>query len=229
MRTNLDKANVPLAVKTNFIEMIRTTSQATYTRAHIWNPAVHKAEQSQALLGDLAILRGHHTREWAYAIEATYQPRQRHPCDDRDPPKDKTPLEMSVLLIQQVWNLFDTLWAQRNEILHGPNSHAATIDKTTTFAKLLHFRRNRKKILHPGDWWLIDSHEPGDISKWDNRRRQAMLRNLEECSRAWKTAGEMRSKGQKAVKSYFSVTKEKGWRKQRRKDQERERTQARGE
>ena len=98
----------------------------------------------QDTLGTLAILNGHLHIEWTMAIANTYTRRISPPGKDSNKaPKDKTLLELTLVLLTTVCDLFETIWATRNSVLHdnGPstdNSHGSQLNE-----RLLQYKRKR--------------------------------------------------------------------------------------
>ena len=94
------KENVPIPVRLGFVDELRKVTQSDREQK-TWNcEQTDRAIGAQDTLGSLAILRGHHHKQWAYAITETYRPRPQQP--GRPQRRDKTPFEMSVVLVEEV-------------------------------------------------------------------------------------------------------------------------------
>lgn len=184
IRTNLDKANVPNAVVTAFCELLRRATLSTRERKHWHCNHTDEAVTRQDSLGTFAILRGHHHRQWCQAITERYRPRasppETRPSQNKKRHRDRNPLEMSALLVEEVWNLFNKLWQARNDILHGSESYEAQVENRHRTEQLLTYRRRRNIFLSPGDRHLIE-HLPRDIISWDKFRKKKLLRVLDTC------------------------------------------------
>lgn len=85
---------------------------------------------------------------------------------------------MSVLLIEECWRLFESIWATRNTILHGSDSYATQTEESALLKKLLLYKFRSKDLLHYGDTHHI-SHPTGVIASWDRKRKKKMIRILD--------------------------------------------------
>ena len=85
-------------------------------------PEAWDAGEAQDRFGTMAILRGHHHKQWYYAIARTYQKRTQPPeSNNNENPKNKSPIELCTTMIREVWRLFETVWENRNDCLHKPS------------------------------------------------------------------------------------------------------------
>ena len=82
--------------------------------------------------------------------------------------------------------------------MHGTDSFAERADLNRITNAILNFKRNQVELLSPSDRRLVDIPTT-DILNWKRRRRRAMLKTLEICSRAWKREQELQLKGQKKL------------------------------
>ena len=105
METNLHKANVPVSTSIAFIDMVRMTTHSTRQRKQYHCHEAEAATRAQESLGTFAITRGHHHIQWAHAMMKTYKKRASPPTTDAKKKKrrEKTPLEISVFLIEECW------------------------------------------------------------------------------------------------------------------------------
>ena len=133
----------------------------------------NNAAELQDTLGPSAVLRGHHHVKWVAAISDTYKKRVYPPCSKKSKGKrDKTALELSVTLVRECWNLFENMWAMRNDIMHKPNSAGAEIANKHLVEQLLDFKYNANEYLHYGDRSKID-YPKGEIIRWTRRSKEA--------------------------------------------------------
>ena len=163
IETKLCKENIPIPVRLGFVEELRKVTQTNCGRKAWCCEHTDRAIRGQETLGSLAILRGHHHKEWAYAIAETYRPRTQQP--GRPQKRDKTPLEMSVVLVEEVWNLFNSLWETRNEILHDENGPSKKSEDSQLLHQLLTYRRYRTRLLAPSDRKIIE-YDISEIKTW---------------------------------------------------------------
>ena len=84
------------------------------------SPFVQTAIECQETLGVEAILRGFHHVQWQETISKLWVPPQA--LSNGKAPKCKSPPELAVSLVSQAWDLFETMWNTRNDILHSPES-----------------------------------------------------------------------------------------------------------
>ena len=154
---------------------------------------------AQATLGTFAILRGHHHRQWAHAICKTYKRRVTPPGQKKR--HDKTAFEMSVMLIEEVWTLFETLWFTRNAILHGTTSYVSKLEDKAWTDRLLEYKYKQNKLLHYGDRYLID-YPRNIILSWDRVRKKSLLAKLERLHKQYKREYKHASNTQKKITSY---------------------------
>ena len=62
-------------------------------------------------------------RDHAHTQEACISPRD----GQVQVQKDKSALELSVILVSECWNLFENVWTMRNDIFHRTDSAGAKI------------------------------------------------------------------------------------------------------
>ena len=154
IETKLYKENVPIPVRLGFVDELRKVTKSNRERK-TWNcEQTDRAISAQETLGSLAILRGHHHKQWAYTITETYRPRPQQPS--RPQRQDKTPFKMLVVLVEEVWNLFNSLWDTRNEILHNKNGPLKKSEDSQLLHQLLTYRRYKTRLLAPSDRHIIE-------------------------------------------------------------------------
>ena len=184
MESNLREANVPNASVSAFLDQFRRITGSTREKQSWVCRLTDKAVEHQEALGSNAILRGHHHKQWCYTIMDTYRPRKEPPrtreSDKKKKHIDRNPLEMSALLVEETWKLFNKLWEARNTILHGTDSYEAKLEDSQRTEQLLTYRRRRHIVLAPGDCHLIE-HPVRDIISWDRHRKKRLLKVLDTC------------------------------------------------
>ena len=193
----LGKANVPTTTYKHFFDMYRSTCQLEGQHYEVECEHAETAKQVQATLGEEAILRGYLTNHWTQAINARWRAPQCHPGDD-DPPKQRSPYQMGVLLQETVWDIFEEIWAKRNEILHGPNSHVETAEITTATRKLLNYKRHSDELLSPSAQHLI-AYPEATILNWSSKRKKEQLKLMNKLNRHWRRDQKLRKAGQRRI------------------------------
>ena len=153
--TKLAKANVPVRIYKHFFELYRETCKLDGQHYDIECKEADIARQVQETLGEEAIVRGYLTTEWTRAIEKHWRAPQTHP-GEKNPPKQRSPYQMGVLLQETVWSIFEEVWAKRNSILHEPDNHVNRAEMNTITRKLLDYKRNSVDLLTPHDQRCID-------------------------------------------------------------------------
>ena len=195
----LTDANVPKMVIICFLDLLRRSTHSERQRRAYNCSEAEGAMAAQETLGTFAILRGHHHRRWVEAIANTYTKRPTPP--GQKPRRDKSPFDMSVMLIQVVWSLFETLWETRNSILHGNDSYVARLEDEAWTAQLLEYKRNQNKLLHYGDRYLID-YPRGIIQSWDRKRKKSLLAKLQRLHKQFLRECKHASEQQRTLTSF---------------------------
>ena len=85
---------------------------------------------------------------------------------------------MSVMLIDEVWAFFETLWFTRNADLHSTTSYVTKVEETTWTSRLLEYKYKQNKLLHYGDTYLID-YPRSIILSWDRVQKESPLKKLD--------------------------------------------------
>ncbi|KAL7550562.1 hypothetical protein ACHAWF_015354 [Thalassiosira exigua] len=183
MEENFYKARVPKSTYIAFLDIIRRTTNSTRERKQWSCDLATLAVEKQDILGTHALLRGHHHVQWCETIRETYRARS-PPPGSKKAPRDKTPFEMSVMLIEEVWNFFETIWTTRNDILHSTDSHVARAESSHLTEQLLVYRANKRSLLRYTDHHLID-FSVDEISRWDRHRKRQLYKMLEECRKQY--------------------------------------------
>lgn len=183
MATRLSDANVPKMVIICFIDEFRKAIHSTRAHGSINCSEAEGAATAQVTLGTFAILRGHHHQRWVEAISKTHTRRTTPPGEKKR--RDKSPFDMSVMLIEEAWTLFETLWFTRNAILHGSNSYVGQLEENTWTSRLLEYKYKQNKLLHYGDRYLID-YPRSTILSWDRVRKKSLLKKLDRLHKQYK-------------------------------------------
>ena len=92
---------------------------------------------------------------------------------------------MSVVLIEEVWNLFNSLWNTRNKILHDENGLLKTSENTQLLKQLLTYRRCSMRMLAPSDRHIIE-YSISEIKQWVIIRKRRTLDILDRCRKQYK-------------------------------------------
>ena len=117
----------------------------------------------------------------------TYRKRTHPPGTDKSKrKKDKSALELSAILVRECWNLFENVWAMRNDILHREDSAGAKMASKHLTEELLDFKYNATQYLRHGDRGQID-YPDAEILRWTNTRKEGLLKML----RGWRRQYQM--------------------------------------
>ena len=199
MREKPERANIPTSVRYVFIKKISNLTQTAMNATDCTCAEAWKAIESQDELGTHAILRGHHHIDWIRAIMDLYRCRQIPPGHAHC--RNRTPFDMSVLLVESSWTLFNRIWSMRNSILHNNDSYAAKTEHSKLLKALYHFKENRHTLLHYRDRELIDIPH-GVIATWDRKRRRKMISVLTDLSTQYKKELQLQSESQPTLKAF---------------------------
>ena len=69
----------------------------------------------------------------------------------KHPPKQRSPYQMGVPLNELVWDIFEKVWTQRNEILHNTDNYTSRAEATNKTNRLLQYKRHRTELVSPSD------------------------------------------------------------------------------
>jgi len=199
MEKAFHNAHLPAATYIAFIDMIRLATHSTRQRKQYNCIEAEHATHMQETLGTFAILRGHHHTQWAHACQNTFR---KPPCPPgKKPPRYKSALEMSVLLIEQCWQFFEKIWSTRNNILHGKDSYSAKAEESRLFRELMDYKRRQHILLHHGDTHHI-CFPVGDIVAWDRKRKRRVIRLLRSLHRIFVRDSALAAENQKRLTDY---------------------------
>ena len=87
---------------------------------------------------------------------------------------------MSVVLVEEVWNLFSSLWDTRNNILHDENGPLRKSEDSQLLHQLLTSRRYRTRLLAPSNRNIID-YNISEIKKWIRIKKRRTFSILDRC------------------------------------------------
>jgi hypothetical protein len=117
-------------------------------------------------------------------------------------PRQKDALEQSVSLIRASWDVFESLWDTRNEILHSGENMLMEAEMNATEIRLIQFRRNCHTLLRECDWAFIDKPEV-QILNWSREKKRHRLYNLERLHRVYLTELKKESERQRPITYFF--------------------------
>ena len=209
---NMEKAfldeNIPPGVAVAFTGLVRKAVGASEGLTKSQCREADKAAELQAELGPAAILRGHHHVSWVTAIMHTYRRRTYPPGTDKSKRKvDKSALELSAVLVRECWNLFENVWAVRNDILHRENSAGANMTSKHLTEELLDIKYNATEYLRPEDRGQID-YPDAVIMRWTIKHKERMLKMLRDLRRQYQLELALDAKRQ-SVLTKFGFTIER--------------------
>ena len=121
--------------------------------------------------------------------------------------KHKSALELSAILVRECWNLFENVWAMRNNILHREDSARAKITNKHLTEELLDFKYNATEYLRHGDRGQID-YPDAEIIRWTIKRKGDMLNLLRRWRRQYQLETTLEAKKQRAL-TKFGFTAER--------------------
>ena len=129
----------------------------------------------------------------------TYRKRTYPPGTDKfKRKKDKSALELSAILVRKCWNLFESVWAMRNDILHREDSAGAKMTSRHLTEELLDFKYNATEYLRHGDRGQID-YPDAEIIRWTIKRKGEMLSLLRRWKRQYQLETTLEAKKQRAL------------------------------
>ena len=105
---------------------------------------------------------------------------------------------MGVLLNESVWEIFEKVWTQRNEILHNSDSYTSREEAKSANQRLLLYKRLQKDLLSPNDYCLI-GHPEIVVINWKTRKKKQQLKILDNAHKEWKKEYKLRKEGQRRL------------------------------
>ena len=103
--------NIPSRIARTFLNKVSKAKTDPSPQVPVQCPETGIACKAPDRLGEMAILRGHHHKQWYYAISKTYTKRTHPPGEDKKKTKkNKSPLELCATLVSEVWRLFEKIW-----------------------------------------------------------------------------------------------------------------------
>ena len=153
-------------------------------------------------VGMEAILRGFHHLQWSESISKLWVPPQA--LRDGETPKCKSPPELAVSLITQVWDLFEAMWNTRNEILHSPES--ALLDKIDRDCTnhFLEFKRNQDNWFRSTDCFMVDV-PLWDVLSWSRDRRCSLFHTWERLKNVYLSENDAQLGVQRRIDTFFEI------------------------
>ena len=202
LKSALVKDGIPSEIYNAFIAAMCTSAHQLHPdQNYSPNEAAEEMLELQESLGCTAILKGFHHVEWAYWLHREWQPPP--PRKDGKKAFRKDALEQSVALIKGAWDVFEAVWATRNDILHGDNNAILRGEEDYKTARLLEFKRNPYELLSRADHFLIDYSE-WDIRHWTMERKRKRLLNLERMHRRYLCELRAEAEGLRQITDYFA-------------------------
>ena len=104
-------------------------------------------------------------------------------------------------MVKASWNLFESIWQARNEILHSLDGHAAKVAHQFHLDRLIEIKRNATRWLAPGDRNHM-AYPIGTIASWDRKRIKKMRVIMDRLCRIYKDDCELEAEGQKKLTKY---------------------------
>jgi len=114
----------------------------------------------------------------------TYKRPRRPTGRDDSKTRDKSPFELSVLLIEETWAFFNLIWRTRNDILNSRTGTAVEALYARITEQLLRYWRNQDLLLCHVDRILINFPH-GVVVAWDRKRKKNMLCILDTCHKSY--------------------------------------------
>ena len=151
--------------------------------------SIAAAVRSQMAIGIRLLPRGFISIKWLHAMEEFGVER---------------PAQKFSKLLRLIWFEFtDTLWRNRNEIVHSANNRARQQEQETWAARLRWYLEH-SHVISPLDQFVLNYTEEG-IQTMPNATRRRLVQNLERLERIYAIELRTRARGQRTLRSYFSV------------------------
>lgn len=109
---------------------------------------------------------------------------------------------MPVFLKEECWQLFESIWAMRNIILHNSDGYAPQAAESKLSQRLLKYKLKQDEILQ-----YVDRHPRIDypvetILLWNRKRKKNFLRILDRLHRIYMLDVRLAAEGQKKINDY---------------------------
>jgi hypothetical protein len=201
LKLRLIKDGITTPVFTAFTNMVCKVAGKPPLSQESYCTEISDVVEAQETLGMEAIIRGIHHVDWAYLLQKTWVPPAISLNGNRERRKD--PLEQSVSFIRGVWDIFEAVWACRNNILHS--NHSKLLERTDVLAtsRLMEFRRNYNTMLRNCDRFIISHHSPAEVIRWPMSRKKAVLAQLEKLHNIYMEELKLEAAGYRDIRSYF--------------------------
>jgi hypothetical protein len=209
LNSKLVKEGITTPVYTAFINTIcMAANRQPLSNYEIEDENATQCIESQEMLGLESILRGFHHIDWLTTLRDTWVPPMTSP-DGKPQEHRKDPLEQSVSMVRGVWDLMESLWECRNNILHSNDSELIARSRDTLTARLLEFKRDSTKLLRSCDRFIIDNHSVQDVIKWPLKRKKAYADFLERLHKIYSGEIKRETASYRDIRDYFTkVTKD---------------------
>lgn len=183
-KSKLVKDRIPSNVYNGFIEQIclATNTEHPDARFQLDDRRVQDVMDQQSKLGELALLKGFVHKEWTRILNEHWTPAPPRPDGKKNHQKDS--LEQTVSLIRVLWDIFETQWKCRNDILHGDESRVSELDTNRKTDRLLKFIEHKRTMLRRCDHSMVD-HPIADVIKWSRNHKIKVLQNLERLKKIY--------------------------------------------
>jgi hypothetical protein len=205
LNSTLVKEGLTTPVYTAFINCICiAANKPPHSNYEIEDEQVLQCIDSQEMPGLESILRGFNHVDWLTLLRDTWvSPKESH--DGRTKEKRKDPLEQSVSLVRGVWNIMESLWECRNNILHSNDSELIERSRDTLTSRLLELKRNSGLLLRSYDRFIIDNHSVQDVIKWPLQRKKAYADFLEQLHKIYSGELKQETASYRDIREFFTV------------------------
>ena len=107
--------------------------------------------------------------------------------------------------MRECWNLFENVWAMRNDILHREDSAGAKMTSRHLTDELLEIKYNATEYLRPEDRGQID-YPDAVIMRWTIKHKRKMLRMFKDWCRQYQLELALDAKRQSVLTKFgFAV------------------------
>ena len=171
--------NIPSGIARTFLNKVSKATADPSPRVPVQCPEAGIACKAQDRLEAIAIIRGHHHKQWYFIISKTCKKRT-HPSDEdeKKTKKNKSPLELCATLVSEVWCLFKKIWENRNDCLHHPTDMPLAHINDRLNEHLTHYKRNKNALLaYTNRRWI--KHPEHVMQSWSLKKKCHLLRVLD--------------------------------------------------
>ena len=184
VQSKLVKDGVPSTIYGPFINQIcKVAHKEPHNTTIDCTDEINGVIQSQEQLGMEQFIRGFIHNEWIEALSNNWTPPREIHGGGKERKKD--PREQSISLVRGLWDIFEDLWMERNNILHSKENETTTLETNGINQRLLEFKYNSTDMLLANDRHIID-YPASDVIKWTLDRKKMTLKNLKILHRLFK-------------------------------------------